>query len=519
MKDQALEYNTLLNNIRTMINNISELGINIDRFNKFLETIIYNVENNVVSSKEQSMAEAFLTLDYVTGIKELNRLKLILLEYDVYFKAINSCSYLEKQMEKFSDPVSIKLFSKQIIEVIKNIRNSSTLHYEDERSVIERVYETAYNIIKLEVIELGESEVYNFIKNNETDLYYISNLVKKEISLLDLNDERYSILMGKIHELNSRGLDKNQVDLDIIKLLLYYNGKLKYIDSRFKELLGEFRSNYEKMGENVRDYRSTLTSLDKTKTEISRLKRDILKRAVSFGICLSILGGGLFGINRFTKKICHYDRYKQIVTTYTSDGNITVEEKLIAPVDVQNMIHNSEITVRFVDNDYVFDNTGDYRISYDELDDDMKEIIKLYDGSFVEIRKSFVDRENVIDYFNELESNVFSVLVGGIYVALLTLILGGTVHKNVSKVIEYIKDFKYEKDDIRVFSKTLKSIKNEMLEIINSNDELKHLFVSLYEQNKHLIDNPTELYQRFEELEKKFSLSSDEIKKLVRTKA
>ena len=54
--------------------------------------------------------EAFLTLDYATGIKELNRLKLILLEYDVYFKAFNGCSYIEKQMEKFNDPVSIKLF-------------------------------------------------------------------------------------------------------------------------------------------------------------------------------------------------------------------------------------------------------------------------------------------------------------------------------------------------------------------------------------------------------------------------
>ncbi len=48
---------------------------------------------------------------------------------------------------------------------------------------------------------------------------------------------------------------------------------------------------------------------------------------------------------------------------------------------------------------------------------------------------------------------------------------------------------------------------------------IKELYMCLYEQNKHLIDNPTELYQRFEDLEKEFSLSSEEVKKLVRTKA
>ena len=242
---------------------------------------------------------------------------------------------------------------------------------------------------------------------------------------------------------------------------------------------------------------------------------------MSFGICLSILGGGIYGISRIFEDSCHYDRYRHITTTYTSDGSVIVKDDLLSFNDAKALKYDNHIIVSIHESDYVFDNNEGDVISYVELDEDMKRVIESYSNKSVEVTRSFVDWDNVVDFHNKKEARAITILISCLYVGILSLIYGTSkvFYKDIYKIIGYIRDLKYEKDDIRVFSKTLKSIETEMLEIINSNEELRKLYMCLYEQNKHLIDNPTELYKRFEDLEKEFSLSSDEVKKLVRTKA
>ena len=93
MVDQALEYKSLLNKVDIMINNVDKLGMDTTRYRETLQKIINEVEDTTKVSKSKwgNNASMVLICDYAKGIKELKSLEIQLKEYEVYFKAINSC--------------------------------------------------------------------------------------------------------------------------------------------------------------------------------------------------------------------------------------------------------------------------------------------------------------------------------------------------------------------------------------------------------------------------------------------
>lgn len=71
MVDQALEYKSLLNKVDIMINNVSKLGMDTEKYKEVLKEIINEVESSTKVSKSKwgNNASMVLICDYSLGIK------------------------------------------------------------------------------------------------------------------------------------------------------------------------------------------------------------------------------------------------------------------------------------------------------------------------------------------------------------------------------------------------------------------------------------------------------------------
>lgn len=82
----ALEFNTKLTDIQSKISKLNNIGFNITNFNNDLNSILKELNNNLVLSKQKNF-EGFLVNDYTNALNKLNKLDYELEEYNIYFKA------------------------------------------------------------------------------------------------------------------------------------------------------------------------------------------------------------------------------------------------------------------------------------------------------------------------------------------------------------------------------------------------------------------------------------------------
>ena len=217
-RDEAIKYNALYQEIELAISNIHNLGFDTTEFVRVLREIHNRVNDNVKVKYVRGMAEASYIQSYSNGINELNKLKNRLDNYDVYVKAYNTCNYINIKLNKDISKEEMAKCVSQMIYTMKSIFKSSTIDYDDEKQIIEKIYETAYNIIKLGIITDGESQLYQFAKKEDVNISYFNNLVLKDIEGINLGEN--TNIKTKIYELGGNGIYSNYFDLELIKLII-----------------------------------------------------------------------------------------------------------------------------------------------------------------------------------------------------------------------------------------------------------------------------------------------------------
>lgn len=541
--DKSLEYNSLINKVKMMISNVNKMGINTDKFNETLNNIIHNVENRNINSTKQDMASAFLTMDYTYGISELMRLEVILDKYNVYFKAINTCYYLDSQLSKTSDDELIKKYAHQMIMTLKSIRSSGNIHYEDKTKVLNKIYDTVYKLLKLEIANFNESYVYNYVKDNDDDLYILNNYVVKDIEKLDLNDGKYSGLKERMHEINSLGLDKSYFDLKIIKLLLYFEDKLE-LDNSIEDTLSKLEENTKVISSKVTRLSSQKDKVNELKHDLNKLKLFFTTRCVSLLVALSIVITGGVGIFKLSKAIATSKNYKMVTTTYSDKWGLNTEEGLIEDFVASKYADNS-VFINVYDvwhetldgyardykqydvSSYQFDdikNYLDYSLDYYDVDyienkESQYSVTDLYKSEYAEVMKLDIDKSEVI---KEIDKSEFGISLTGFYIIYIFVLV--LICCKINSDTFFFDDLKenFEKYDDKKWNKKeelakLKKMIEEISNIVNSNDELRKQFETLYEENKYLLNKPEELYNRFNELVKEVNIN--DVKKLIKEKA
>ncbi len=457
MVDQAIEYKSLLNKVDIMINNVNTLGMDTKRYKETLKKIIDEVESSTKVSKTKwgNNASMILICDYGLGIKKLRALELELSEYEVYFKAINSCEYLLMKIDRIDSVDSkeeVKSYANEIIESLKSIKFSSTIHYSDEKKIVEKIYDVAYRIIKLEIITMGSSEVYEYIKKYDVDTYFLDNFIRKEIETINLKDEKNKKIKEKIYELSRNGLDANYFDIELIKLLMCNSNDIDLKEIIIKELNSLKKEIHDTVEIHNRFESRCLISSSEiggSLKEVKRYKKRIFERISSVIVSLSIVGGIFFGTYIFMKP------------SSTNQGNcIETEETTIDKTKVEQ---------------------------------------------YIAMEKSF---ELIL-------SCLYACYIG--VLAILEYIMYKECHykigifNNLYQLVTYdIKDYKKTKSKYKNELKQLKMLLDGVLEEINKYEELKLRFNELYDQNKYLLDNPEKLLNKIDELSQE--LNKEEIK-------
>ena len=530
-QDEAIIYNGKIQQVKSLIEDLTELGLNVDSFKQEIN----NIENMVSKKIEQSyntyddtnsILNTALSFDYSAAIKRLDKIIILLNEeWKDYYVIVNKCNEIKNNLNSI-DEMDFDKVVDSLINILELMRASNTINFEIEKDIVDKLYNLIYNVIKLELIYNKSSNLLDAIKSNETDSVYITNLLKKEIKIIK-NDKVDQI----VSSLQSNGMDpKNLLDKDLIILVSALNEP-----ELIKELLDEYKEDSKEL-ENISNnndlFKSKLSSYEYSikdeKKELNkvskRYKKQIIKttiKAILVSLCLS---GGIIGV----KKGAIDKEYNTTITTYDSKTNETsVTNDYIT--DENNKIVVTEQTPWrqpefFNDNKYRRDKyiyevpeevyelckdpkdllNKDFKYQIIPIDYDMEQSSKK-PNDFGEKETKYIIttyQKNLTDYKNKLNS-INAIMIS--LITLLALLIIELVYKTLVPNERY-KDIKESKNKIL---EEIEEYKNEIKEINillnNSNEEeikLKSILDKEYNLLKTISKTEPEVAKQLKKIKK-----------------
>lgn len=526
-RDEAIKYNSLYQEVLLAISNIKNLGFDTSEFENSLKTIHNDVNNNVKVNYVKGMAEASYIQSYTTGINELNKLKIKLDNYNIYMSAYSTCNYINMLLKDNISKRELEKCISKMIAVLKNINKSRTIDYDNERHIVEKIYETAYNVIKLEIMMTGDSQLYLFVKNEDTNISYFNGLIIKDIETIDLENEENKNIKTKMFELGQNGIYSNYLDLGLIKLILLANGNLdikKAINDNAINLANEIDANIEKIRSKTKDITEKKEITENIGESLIRKIKDARKRVVSSILTIALVISGGIGAAKLAKNVSENGGYIKYTQIMTSDGakynNANTEV-------TSNEYKDDEVTVKVSQKD-----GNEYKYQeYDISDINLNSIEEYYDYA---LKNYAIDLENGSleikrdSYQLKKPLDEAILMVYGMYIILLMLLelfsIGKMSNDDVSwyhyikikKILEDTKKINEEKDDLTAHNKELNDYYDEMMNYIYQDEKIRNRFNTLYEENKFLLDNPDELYNKVNNISNLNKVK--EAKKLIREK-
>jgi len=534
-----------------MIKNLNSLGFDTGKYVEKLDSCVSEFKSNLEDG-DYIEYRAFLILKekrYEKIIRDLNELKISLEKMNIFYRGVNFSSIVNsginsvnKQNNNVYDLVG------DMINILEGIKSYDE-YFDGEKEIKEKIFKGVYSLIKLELSTNYYSKLFDYIEKDNEYLYFINECIRNEINELDLTSSEYSKLNEKIACLNNNGLNNNYFDLEVIKLLLNVDNKFMLgnkVTDKLNSIVGDL---YHASGRVNNGLSYEIKGLIEDKSKLVKLRKEFIKRFTALALTLTITTGGGIGIYKGVKKACIKDYCDKIVTTYSPRNGLasSKEEILLSSKDeydnkiylkeyglwgkevdangnVKREIKTYDVSDVKLDNiedyiNYAIDNSNMYyTLSYEYGDLDK---VSRYDSEYVEVTKSDVDTSNVRSYANEDDLSVFCCLAYIGYIAFLAVATFIPYFKDLERsnwysvsrmsISDYcFRSFKYLKNYLET-KKTcilkfdsLKKTINGNLEFIKKNESLKLEFDRLYKENIYLLDNPEELYRKFESVSNDF---------------
>lgn len=242
--DVAISYKAKLIEIDNKIREIEKIGFDVTKIREELNDIKVENNNDIKSSKKNSF-EGFIINDYINATGKLEKLDAKLDSYTIYVKTYYYVKYLNKvniSVENINEIIN------EIKQLLKGLRNSSVVDYEDEKNIVELFYKEIVEVIFKEIKLNQTSELLEYCKSDSNDTMFISLMIEEYISTLDLT---------KYPEIEAG----------------YYNVKKnlnasEFLDNSFIKTI-VFRDEKEKLEESIKDDMTNLLSIiDKSDSQI-----------------------------------------------------------------------------------------------------------------------------------------------------------------------------------------------------------------------------------------------------------
>ena len=534
-KDKGNEYKKLYQEVEIMLSNIAELGFDISKYRSELDSI--GKKDQYVESFVKASHEGY----YTEGIRLLNNLKKRLEKFDIYYKILNSCNFIEIKLNNKNIPKDeLNQYITQIIYNLKLVSKYERKDNEIEKQIKDKVYKIAYELIKKEILIKGESEIYLFCKNEDVNIQSFDKLIREEVGALDNNDNNYELLRAKIYEIKSKGITANYFDIDLIKILLTYNKDYNLeesITNRLKNIIEDMKNNSAIRSK--QQIEKEIEELNTKKNKIKNKQKEIKIRIGSLALFISVLVTGGFIIKNACKKHAYQEQYIRTIETYSpingetkiKEEHITLDKSIKKPnnkVEIKYKGKNTKDKILADVSEYEFENLEDY-YEYaveniikpnEQPKDSQGNETSNTQGPYIFVERNTYKDEGEV--FNK--SNYYYTLISAYYGYILILAVIETKHidnkgrtiligniKNLSKEIKKLKENKTEYQSIK--EKIQEQLQN-IMEELNKYEELRNKFNELYEENKYLLNDEEELLRQFNEISEKNDISK--VKKLMK---
>jgi len=331
--DIAISYNGKLIEINDNIKQLETLGINADNYNLLIDNIKTDVEAQIKECNTKYnqidsnifLNESLVTI-YTNAINKIDKVNQHILSiYNDYYKIRMKYTELNNIIQDI-DNINIQEFSKKILDLLKELKTLESIDYEDERDLIEGIYNLVYMVIKLEIVYTSNSQLLEYVKTNDNDISYITKLIKDDIEKLS---RKNSVLSNKVQELDKIGLRDNQyLDKDLIMLICVTDNKKlsTKVEKEFLNSIDQYTKVSNELVKLEEINKSDNNRIAELKKENKNLEFKKLLKRISLLVNLGIVSGAIAFSIQGTKKMTQSIEYKTITTTY--DTSMPEEEIL-----------------------------------------------------------------------------------------------------------------------------------------------------------------------------------------------
>lgn len=514
--DVAISYKAKLIEIDNKIKEIEKIGFDMSRIREELNDIKVENNNDIKKSKKNSF-EGFIATDYINAIGKLEKLDAKLDSYTIYVKVYYYIKYLNKvniSVENINEIIN------EIKQLLKGLRNSSVVDYEDEKNIVELFYKEIVEVIFKEIKLNQKSELLEYCKSDSNDTMFISLMIEEYISTLDLT--KYPEIEAGYYNVKKNLNASEFLDNSFIKTIVFRDEKEK-LEESLKDEMTDLLSLIDESDNRIyHTYSSYKTSNDDVhyfkkscKESVLKLFTSLISTAITLSLSVSIFSGVFSWFKKFTSEYS-YETNTEIYNSITKQVTSTSAREKMGVLDASNQEQTYLIEYHVLDDktakkegrasrEYNYGaaeaklklrETQTYDLSFLGYDDIEKYIEYIQSNSLlpeaekniIDISKSPIEYTELIDYYEiiyktiDLESEEFESTATALNVlcALLASGLFLLIFHRLAKInFSYFEDKKYLKKDKKELLKNTKILLDE----IGKNDELRQQFN--IEMSKH----------------------------------
>lgn len=512
--DTAQVYKAKLIEINKKISDIEALGFNVANLNKVLNEIIEKYQVSIKKSKNNNF-EGFIINDYTNAINELNKLDSALDKYNIYFKAYNYSMYILGLSINESNIDNIR---EELKKLLNDLRNSSNIDYDDEKAIVESVYDVVYKVICYEIENYNQSEIYNYCNKYETDKLYLHDIIRRELSKIDLF--KYPEIQQEIYNIQKEGLNSNYFNIELLRKIIYRDKKeelVKSVKKRTNEILKLHNQNLEQINKLNSDIEYYSVEYQTINRKIKRNYLKILRKSISIFLSISIPFTSYYLAKKSCLKSGSYDKeyyhtIDYVYNSYTdkvvisesekeevnSDTKTCILKEYSEVIDASNIAYRNELSydLSFLGYDDIDDYINYYNsnpniIPYKEYNVDQKDIDINVEDSYYEVVYKYIDEESKVVETDIEEAKKDALFFTLIILFIIATILGIPFGYNIDCIIKLFDSNKIKKSRIKEIKRVLLDTDKQLLKIIGENEELKLRFNNEVQKYPELINNIT----------------------------
>lgn len=507
--DVAISYKAKLIKIDNKISEIEKIGFDVTKIREELNDIKVENNNDIKSSKKNSF-EGFIINDYINATGKLEKLDAKLDSYTIYVKAYYYVKYLNK----------VNITSENLNEIIdeiklllRKIRNSSVVDYEEEKQVVEPFYNAILKVIFIEIKLNQKSELLEYCKNDNNDTMFISLMIEEYINTIDLT-EYPEIEVGYYNA--KKNLNPTELlDNSFIKTIVFRDEKEK-LEESIKDDMTNLLSLIDKSDSQIYHTYSSYTKADEEvqyykklcKKALLKLFTSLISTAITLSISIGIFSGVFSWFKKLTTKY-YYETNTEIYNSITKQVTSSSTREKMGVLDASNQEQTYLIEYHVLDDktaekegrasrEYNYGaaeaklklrETQTYDLSFLGYDDIEKYIEYIQSNSLlpeskkniIDISKSPIKYTELVDYYEiiyktiDLESKEFESTDTTMNVVMALVVSGLFIlifHRLAKIDLSYFKDKKYLKKDKKELLKNTKILLDE----IGKNEELRQQF-------------------------------------------